>query len=148
VGNNGHVFSVEPNPDNLFYLKKNIELNNLHNVTLLPKAVGEKEGEITLYYNKGRTALTSALSMGEHSFQTETVTLDSIMKREPSIKILKVDTEGYDLEVLKGATRTLKNTCYLIVETNNEEIKNLLTSQNFKCETIYPSNYLLATRRI
>ncbi|MGQ9723545.1 MAG: FkbM family methyltransferase [Candidatus Jordarchaeum sp.] len=146
VGNEGHVFSVEPNPDNLFYFGKNIELNNLHNVTLFPKAVGEKEGEITLHYNEGKSELTSALGTGESSFQSEMVTLDSILERESTIKILKVDTEGYDLKVLKGATKTLEKTFYVIVETNIKKIKNLLVAQNFKCETIYPSNYLLATR--
>lgn len=59
VGNKGKVISAEPNPDNLRFLQKNIELNNLHNITLVKKAIGEKNSKVTLYYDKESTELTS-----------------------------------------------------------------------------------------
>jgi FkbM family methyltransferase len=55
---------------------------------------------------------------------TETVqvkTIDSFLQMEsiPNIDLLKIDTEGYEIEVLKGATNFLRATknCYIYVET-------------------------------
>jgi len=42
VGNKEKAISVEPNRDSLCFLQKNIELNNLRNMTLVKKAIGEK----------------------------------------------------------------------------------------------------------
>lgn len=146
VGNKGHVFCVEPNPDNIVYLSKNIGLNNLHNVTLIPKAVGEKEGIITLSYDTDRTELTSFFRRARHSFETEMTTLDGILSKVNRIAILKVDTEGYDLKVLAGSKETLRKTSWVIVEDNSEPVKHLLASEGFSCEKLLPSHYLLATR--
>jgi len=149
VGNTGIVISVEPNPDNIYFLQKNIELNNLHNIILVKKAIGEKKGKITLYYDKESTEITSYhKGYRKNYFETELVTLDSLTENMLIIKILKVDTEGYDEKVLEGASKTLLKTHYVIVETNNEKIRKTLINSGFYCQTMHPSSYLLATRTI
>ena len=149
VGNNGFVISVEPNPDNIYFLQKNIKLNNLHNITLVKKAVGEIKNKIMLYYDKESTELTSYhKGYKKKRFETEMVTLDSLTANVSNVKILKVDTEGYDDKVLEGASKTLQKTHYVIVETNNEKIRKLLIHSGFQCQKMYPSNYLIAKRTI
>lgn len=149
VGNKGTIISVEPLPDNLFVLQKNIKLNDLTNITLFKKAVGEINRKITLYYDKESTELTSTFK-GErkNTLETELVTLDTLIETELIVKILKIDTEGYDEKVLEGASRVLQKTHYVIVETNNEIIRKLLVQSGFICKTMHPSNYVLGTRII
>ncbi len=149
VGNKGKVISVEPNPDNLHFLQKNIELNNLHNIALVEKAAGERTAKITLHYDEKSPELTSVHKRGKKkSFETEMVTLDSLTEKEEAVKILKVDAEGYDEEVLEGARKTLQKTHCCIVETNNETIRKAFTQLGFICETMHPSGYVCALRTV
>jgi FkbM family methyltransferase len=147
VGNKGKVIAAEPNPYNVRFLQKNIELNNLHNITLVEKAIGEKKRKVTLYYDKESTESTS-IFRGERkkSFETEMVTLDSLTEKGGFVKMLKIDSEGYDEKVLEGAIKTLQKTHCCIIETNNEIIRTSLSQLGFNCEIMYPSAYLLATR--
>ena len=59
VGNQGRVISVEPNPENLRFLRLNIKLNRLDNVITVPLAAGEKRKKIKLFYRPEDTARTS-----------------------------------------------------------------------------------------
>ena len=149
VGSHGRVLSFEPNPLNLFFLKLNIELNALDNVTVIPKAISDRPGKITFYYSLNNTALTSALRREGKSIEAEATTLDGISKtqRLNFVKILKVDTEGYDLKVLKGALNTLRRTQYVIVEQNTFDVRRLLLNGGFQLSILKPSGYLLATNK-
>jgi FkbM family methyltransferase len=49
------------------------------------------------------------------------VTVDSLGIND--IDVIKIDVEGYEMEVLKGATKTLENTQYLMIELNNNTKK-------------------------
>ena len=49
VGNNGKVFSFEPEPENYKILKKNIEINNYQNVILEQKGVSDINNSVKLY---------------------------------------------------------------------------------------------------
>ena len=141
------MISIEPNPVCLSDLHRNIELNNLVNVTVLEKAIGERNGRITMYYDEERIENASAFKGSQtNSFETAIVTLDSISVRESSIKIVKIDTEGYDAKILEGARRTLQMTQYVLIEMDNEPTRNMLSNLGFSCERLRPSGYVLATR--
>jgi len=150
VGSQGIVLSFEPNPLTLCFLKLNIMLNALDNVIVIPKAVSDRSGKITFYYTVHDLALTTVLHQKERSFEVETTTIDDIVSihKLNFVKILKVDTEGYDLKVLKGALNTLRKTRYVIVEQNTSDVRQLLSNQNFQLSTLKPSCYLLATKRL
>jgi len=108
VGPKGLVVSIEPEPKNLSLLLKNIKLHHLNNVIVVRKAAWFKKGNIKLYL---------ASSPGSHSILTPTGrwihvdcdTLDQICLEIGLKKVdfIKIDVEGAELEVLKGAERLL-----------------------------------------
>jgi FkbM family methyltransferase len=147
VGERGVVVSFEPNPLNTHFLKKNIMLNHLKNILVVPKAVSCISGKIPLFYASQETALTTVESASaKYVIEAEAVTLDEHTFKMDRIKIIKIDTEGNDFNVLKGASETLKKTSYLVIEQNTHSVRNLL-SNNFHLTTFQPSGYLLAVNK-
>jgi FkbM family methyltransferase len=144
VGNKGKVIAIEPHYENKKVLEMNINLNDLKNVSIKNKAIGDKLGDITIFYNKSSLDLASAFpGRRKYKFKTEQTTLDSLIDIQSNIKIIKIDTEGYDEKVLLGAERILQKTKYVVVETNNNSIQKLLSEKGFICKKFHPSNYLL-----
>lgn len=144
----GRVLSIEPNSQNLKYLRANVELNKLRNVTVIPKALAEKKKTVTLSYEQERTSLTSISETTKGNRRKEivqTATLDDIGQDLDSVKIVKIDTEGYDMNVLEGGRNILRKTKYVIVETNNNKIREFLTNLGYSVQNLEPSGYLLAT---
>ena len=104
-------------PDDRAYecLLKNIDLNNnnIHNLALSNKNKKEKLFLDTYGAN------TSLVDFGSsETVQVETRTLDSF--EITNIKLLKIDAEGFELEVLEGAKQTLKNVEYVSVDFGPE----------------------------
>ena len=74
-------------------------------------------------------------SSSEKTYQTiYTNKLDNLIKNKKFFEIVKIDVEGYELEVLKGMKNVLKKTHYVIIENNNnfEKINLILKKFNFK----------------
>jgi|GEM_PF-1765720 len=150
VGSRGKVIAIEPNPENLKFLRQNVILNKLKNIVIIPKAASNRRERINLYYQMKSTALTSAIEKDEGTskiVEAETITIDEIADTYDSIKLLKVDTEGYDLKVLEGACYVLPKICYVVVESNKHDIRSLLCKLSFNLTLLLPSGYLLATNK-
>lgn len=110
--NRGKIICFEPIAENLTFLTKNIKLNKLDEVvTIVPKAVGEKNGKIKVYLAKKNvgthSVAQSVAGTGEYE-EVEIVSLDEHFKNTKRIDILKIDVEGYDGFVLNGAKKILK----------------------------------------
>ena len=52
VGEKGKVYAFEPDPTNFDLLRKNVEINGYRNITLIQKAVSNKNGKISFYSKK------------------------------------------------------------------------------------------------
>lgn len=95
-----------------------------------------------ILWNVSRKLLTFNLFKKFIKFQVKTDTLDNFcfQKKILQIEVLKIDTEGHELEVLKGAKKILKNTKIIQIEIMDKKklfkkkfikINNLLKKHNF-----------------
>jgi FkbM family methyltransferase len=109
VGNAGCVFAFEPNIDNMKVLKHNIGLNHFHWIVPIQKAAGNYVGE-GIFYTSDNNWGGSLVKTREHEGNT-TVEVDKLdnMNFGRNIRLLKIDTDGNDLEVLKGAEKLILN---------------------------------------
>lgn len=76
-------------------------------------------------------------------------TLDSVLDgRNP--KLIKIDVEGYELEVFKGATRTLADPTLqaIITETLDPEVLSILTNTGFHQAWCDPSMKEVTASRV
>jgi FkbM family methyltransferase len=115
------VIAVEPDPDNYRVLKLNLELNQCIRYHAFNIAAGSKEETHQLY---GDSTVGYSLKQVK-GIQTKClvkvkpldVALRSLLNGQ-EIDLLKVDVEGLELEVLKGAKGLLKRTRYIMVEVS------------------------------
>ena len=161
VGANGKVIAIEAHPGNYEMLNRNIKLNGLTNVITLNYAVYSKESKIKLYvpdeefgYTMHHSIMFSYLSPkyslkckeNEKFIEVNANTLDNLLQKNEisrEVNWIKIDVEGAEFEVLKGATGILskgKDIC-LLVEVHNpydtnhyNQIIDFLKPYNFKIE--------------
>jgi hypothetical protein len=109
--------------------------------------VSDESGRLAVSYSPHHTGLTTALKKGKESVIVEATTLDEAWQISDlnHVEICKIDTEGCDLKVLKGASKALARTHYVIVEQNTSETRRLLSENGFWLSTFEPSGYLLAS---
>lgn len=96
------VLAFEPVAENLALLEENLKLNNVSNVTVFPIALGSEHGSVQLEAQDAADAGTYSIR-GEGDIPL--VPLDSI---PCSPTLIKMDVEGYEIDVLKGARETIK----------------------------------------
>jgi len=109
VGTTGRVIAFEPDPENFDVLKKNIELNEITNVTLVQKGVSNKNESVKLYKSNvsgGHSLIKNEWAKEYTNIQT--VTLDGYFRGE-EIDMIKIDAEGFELEVIEGGKKLLEN---------------------------------------
>jgi len=116
VGEKGRVFSFEPSSNNFSYLEKNIKLNNCKNVKAFHSAISDIIGEGDLQLHIKNSGDHRIYYTGEKR-ETEKVPitiLDSIIDKNIKISFIKIDTQGTELSVLKGAENLIKRDYPLI----------------------------------
>jgi FkbM family methyltransferase len=112
VGRSGKVFSFEPIPDIHRQLEANIALNRAGQVQAFLLALGARPGALPIYahpeINRGSSSLVTP-DGGEPAHVTSIMTLDDFVAREvhAPLRMIKIDVEGWELEVLKGGQATL-----------------------------------------
>jgi FkbM family methyltransferase len=116
VGPEGRVIVFEPNPRSAARLLENVALNGFTNVELHTIALGKRATTATLVVNphsSGRSRLDqNEARRGSHDerFDVEVDSLDHWVevKGLPQADFVKIDTEGFEHEVLSGARATLE----------------------------------------
>jgi len=118
VGNTGKVISIEPSPINYKYLKKNIELQNMSNTEVYNFACGNKNGEIQFLVsdrsNWSRVATEKFIDAPPDAIlQTINVpvkTIDLLIEEKSlqRLDFIRMDVEGYEVNIVEGMHQTLE----------------------------------------
>ncbi len=112
VGRSGLVASIEPNPETLIMLERNIKANNCSQVTCIPAAVADRASEARFMAHDERGHLFAHLAApGEQGLVTlvDVTTVDAIVEAAGRpVRGLKIDVEGAELSVLAGATKSIR----------------------------------------
>ena len=110
VGAAGRVLAVEPNPLALERLRRNLELNQLDQVSVAACALGRSSGLSTLAFDPADTRTGRLLEPGAlpGSFASEAVAVRRLgdLLRElgwERVDVVKLDVEGAEADVLEGA---------------------------------------------
>lgn len=100
----GRVISFEPDPTNLTALRRHVEINGLQNVTIVPAAVSDSSGHGKFRRDKHQGRLDP-----KGDIEVQIVHLDALWMGStvPRPALIKVDVEGEELAVIRGARRVL-----------------------------------------
>lgn len=132
VGIEGKVYSFEPSKANFDLLSKNIELNHIKNIIPINKGLGDKIGETLIlsqnfetgdaekYILKSQNKGTNTDILFNKIQLTETISLETLDNFQltnnlKKVDFLKIDVEGYEYYVLKGAEQLLKKNPEIII---------------------------------
>ncbi len=113
VGSTGHVYGFEPLDHLREKAAKNLRLNTVANVMLLPFALSDSESEMEYAidktnWNQGTFSLGDQ-SAGSESQKIRIKIADELdeVKNIEKLKLVKIDVEGFEFNVLKGLKQTL-----------------------------------------
>jgi FkbM family methyltransferase len=131
VGNTGKVYAFEPTPETYKRLNENISINGLGNINTFPLALGEKASQSFIYRleasNEGMNSLAKQGEKGEEIGVCSIYSLDQILieKNIPIPDLVKIDVEGSEFNLFKGAKQLLasENPPTMIVELSRGTMK-------------------------
>ena len=92
---------------------ENVKLNNLSNVALCNIAVGDTPGTVS-FSDRHSDDQNSIVTSGD--LHVELTTLDQLVSGLDHVHLLKIDVEGYELAVLRGATAVLRRCDAVLIE--------------------------------
>ncbi len=161
VGSTGSVIAFEPMLENLALLYKNIALNKFNNIEVQELALSNCPGNFNLYvpdsHQQGSSGCTQVWNPGDWVSvgTTPVTTLDLVFQKE-RLDFIKIDTQGHELEILEGATSTIKQFYpYILCEISQENRKQVFdlvkawdyaifspTPDGFLSHSIAPSGWI------
>ena len=145
------IFAFEPHSRNFKILNENIIRNNLHNrVKTYNSGLADEKKE--LYgesKRKGRLLQSSGFSlMRGGNVKISLLVGDEVLKLKNKVITIKIDVEGFELNVLKGIKKLLQNNkCLVQVEIwkiNFQKVHKFLNNLNYqKMKTIDGDTFFL-----
>ena len=120
IGPSGKVWSFEPTPETVGYLKKSVEVNDFHNVKILEMGLSDIQGKALLNINYQQPETNEiSLELKEDKQQIE-ISIDCIDNLRASegikdIDFVKLDAEGHNVKIVKGAAKFFKEESPLVM---------------------------------
>lgn len=146
----GNVISVEPSPSLFKTLTNHLHLNSASNVSAFNIGLAEKEKTAKLYQvSENNSGMNRILDDPAGLSASESIilkTLDQLVEETKTERVnaIKIDVEGYELNVLKGAYQTLKNKKpMLLVEVDDFNLKQQNASVKEMFELLASLDYSL-----
>ena len=125
TGKSGKVFAFEPVKSTFDILHQNKVLNEFEQLETFQFALGNKTEKLIIYpekENRGGASIVNQRS--EKGEEIEVKRLDD-MQLDTKVNMLKIDVEGFEWEVLKGAERTIKKDRPILILEYSQERENL-----------------------
>ncbi|MBI4947286.1 MAG: FkbM family methyltransferase [Bacteroidetes bacterium] len=154
------IYAFEPIPDTFQILKR--ETAGYPAIEIINKALGNEIKSLNIHL-AARVTSSSLLDIEknltnefwkknlkeEGTIQVQMSKLDVDIPQEKNVSILKMDVQGYELEVLKGGVETLNRTAIVLVEMQNHDlyigapkyyqIDEFMRNNNFELYNMIPS---------
>ncbi len=119
VGNDGYVYAIEPSPSNVDLLRKNISLNNYNDIVeVFQMGASNKTGKEQFYTsemsNLGTFSPTryygkSSMTKSSPTISAKTTNIPDFVVDKKQIDFIRMDIEGYEVEVFEGMIPMLEN---------------------------------------
>lgn len=121
------IHAFEPIPSTFNCLQSNLGPNK--RIITNNLGISSKNGWTTMKHNPNKSVISSIVKKG--NIKVKLTTIDSYIEKNniKFIDLLKIDAEGHELEVLKGAKKTLSKTKYLLLEVTVKNNKNYTFSE-------------------
>jgi FkbM family methyltransferase len=123
VGDKGLVIAFEPDPISYSFLVQNLEQNACRTALFYDIAILDQVGRVKLYLNDQNTADNRCYDAGDgrRAIEVQAMTLDGILNglltnRALHPRMVKIDTQGSEVEVLRGARKLLEKGPELLIE--------------------------------
>jgi|SRR5580700_5914570 FkbM family methyltransferase len=130
VSPGGSVVAFEPSPRERERLLQHVRLNSCQNVSLEPFALAEVSGTATLYVVDGwddwcNSLRPPAINQSSRAVQVKIIPLDDYLSRRSDFPIdfIKLDVEGAELSVLRGAARLLRGVPRPVVLAEVQDVR-------------------------
>lgn len=141
VGPTGVVVAIEANPRISRYCVGNLELNGFHDVKVWNVALGEAHGSIRISDRRD----DDQNRVGDAGAEVAMSPLDALIDL-PHITVLKLDVEGYEVGVLKGALATLARTDLVYCELSSSNLERFGGAPRDVEDLLLGQGFLLAHR--
>lgn len=135
----GPFYAFEPQPRVFQVLCANLALHDVGNAFAYPEGCGEAEGEAVVpwvdYGREGNFGGVSLLSEGDRGIKVRIRPLDAL--ELPSCGLLKIDVEGFEPQVLRGARETIARCRPLLYVENDraaqqQEVISLIAEMGYR----------------
>ena len=152
VGDTGKVIAIEAVPANFDIMKKNIELNNIKNITLLDMAIWNSKGVISMNTDEHqKNSAVGGVVSSKNKIKLPCNTIDNICKdlNISKVDFVRIQINGAELQALQGMEKTIKQKPKLLVAVpymNKDKVIGLLESKGYS--TLYTGHSIYAKIKI
>ncbi len=108
AGPEGLVYAFEPSEALIRRLRENLAINGVSNVTVIAQAAGARTGVIGFIDRSAETNIGKSSVDASGARQVPVARLDDVVDDARPVSLIKIDVEGYELEVLRGAASVLR----------------------------------------
>lgn len=121
VGPQGRVLAFEPHPENCRWIRRSIAKNEYRNIDLYELALSDANGVAQLHLGEKsgfHTLLAGKPQREKGTIEVQTRRLDDLLEEvrfERPIDAIKIDVEGADMHVLRGARETISRNRGIVV---------------------------------